>query len=106
MKCYTYDNVYEGTTELYWCETAGQARQYFANDNGVPFAWIRVRRVPWADKYGNVENIPAEEFWKHGWWLPCTDCGKQVFDEEGKETEAGVLCFDCMRKRGMLDDDD
>ena len=99
MKCYAYDNEIEGTTELYWCETAGEAKQYFANDHVVPFTWIRVYREPWADKYGSVESIPAKEFWKHGWWLPCTDCGKQVLEGEGKETEHGVLCFDCIRER-------
>lgn len=100
MKCYAYDNEIEGTTELYWCESAGKAKRYFADDNGLPFIRINVRRMPWADKYGSEENIPAKEFWKHGWWLPCTDCGKQVFDGDGKVTENGVLCFDCMKKKG------
>ena len=106
MKCYAYDNEIEGTTELYWCESAGEARQYFANDHGVPLTWIKVYREPWADKYGSVERIPAKEFWKHGWWLPCTDCGKQVLEGEGKETEHGVLCLDCIREREEDTDDD
>ena len=85
MKCYAYDNEIEGTTELCWCESAGKAKRYFADDHGLPFNHINVRRMPWADKYGSEENIPAKEFWKHDWWFYCSDCGKKVFDGDGKE---------------------
>lgn len=97
-KAYAYDDEQEGTTEIYWAETAGQAKAYFAGENNLPYQWIRVYRAPWADKYNDMNAIPSEVYWKNGWWLPCTECGKQVFEGEGRVTEKGVLCLSCFRE--------
>lgn len=101
MKCYSYDNEIEGTTELCWCESEEEAKQCFAEDNGLPVDWIYVKRAQWADNYKSVEEIPKDTLWKHSWWFRCKDCGTRVHAGEGRYTEYGILCFDCIRKRGL-----
>ena len=66
---------------------------------------LRVYRVPWADKYGDNKIIPAKELLSHGWWLYCSNCGTQVYDDEATVlTEETVLCAECAKdwseKRG------
>lgn len=97
-KAYAFDNEQDGTTEIYWAEARNQAKAYFANENGIPYTWIHVYRVPWADKYNDMNDIPPEVYWKNGWWLPCEECGKQVFEGEGRVTGKGVLCLKCFRE--------
>ena len=101
MKCYAYDNEIEGTTELCWCETAGEAKQYFANDHGVPFTWIKVYREPWADKYQSEGEIPPEAWLSQGLYIECYQCGALVTKENlGEIDGVFVYCNKCRPKDG------
>ena len=84
---YAYDHELDGTTTIYWAETAGKAKRYAADEHGLPFTEIRVHRVPWADKYNSMDEIPPEVYWSHGWGLPCEKCGRQVYEDEGRITK-------------------
>lgn len=97
-KAYAYDDEFEGTTEIYWAKTAGQAKAYFANENDLLFTEVSVYRVPWADKYKSMEEIPPDVYWENGWWLPCEKCGSIVAEGEGRATEKGVLCLECLQE--------
>lgn len=99
-KAYAFNDELEGTAEFYWAETAGQAKAYFANEYGLPFTEIHVYRVPWADKYTSMEEIPPEAYWDNGWWLTCENCGRMVAEGEGRVTKTGVLCLECFKKEG------
>lgn len=64
------------------------------------FTDIHPYRLPWADKYRNMDDISAEEFLAHGWWLPCAKCGKQVYEDTAVLTDTKVLCKECAGKDG------
>ena len=55
---YDIDDI---SKEITFAETAGKAKQDFSMENGIHYKDIRVQRLPWADKYGNFDSIPAEE---------------------------------------------
>lgn len=55
--------------------------------------------VPWADNYRSMDEIPAEEYWEEGWYIPCNDCGKEVYEGEGVEVGKTVYCHDCWNAR-------
>ena len=66
---------------------------------------IRVRRVPWADKYGSFDNIPPKAFISNGWWMFCCKCSGHVdADSLGGYTEDGKpyckYCKERERDRG------
>lgn len=96
MKAYLYDDEWDDSSTIYWAETAGQAKRCAADENGIPFTEIRVHRVPWADQYNDMDEIPPEVYWAHGWWLSCEKCGKHVYEGEGCSTDKGVLCLNCL----------
>lgn len=60
---YDVDDLSETVT---FAETPGRAKQDFSMENGIPFKDIRVQRLPWADKYGDVDKIPVKEWFDHG----------------------------------------
>lgn len=66
--------------EITFAETPGKAKQNFSMINGIHYKDIRVRRVPWADKYGDVDKIPIKEWLDHGWHFTCNTCGKMIED--------------------------
>ena len=43
---------------------------------------VRVLRLPWADGYGDEDNIPIEVKFAHGWWLECNTCGGHITESE------------------------
>ena len=58
-----------------------QARQNnISMESGIHYKDIRVRRVPWADKYEDVDEIPVEELLDHGWYFICNICGARIED--------------------------
>ena len=74
---YDIDDLSEIVT---FAETPGKAKQDFSMINGIHYKDIRVCRVPWADEYGSVNNIPAEEWFNHGWHFTCNICGEAIED--------------------------
>lgn len=57
---------------------------------------IRVRRLPWADKYESVDNIPTEEWLSHGWYFVCNTCGENIEDmADFHINDKGYCCKKC-----------
>ena len=61
---YGFDDLSEIVT---FAETPGKAKQDFSTKSGIPYKDIRVRHLPWADKYESVEKIPIKEWWFGDW---------------------------------------
>ena len=68
-----------------------------AAEHDEEFTEMRVYRVPWADKYRSMDDIPAEEFLKNGWYLYCANCGTHVYDDTAVLTEKNVFCTECAK---------
>lgn len=65
FKAYVFANaadydIEDISEEVTFAETAGKAKQDFSMENGIHFKDIRVQRLPWADKYGDVDSIPVD----------------------------------------------
>lgn len=98
IKAYVWDDNYHGESHVVWAATPGKAKALLAAEHDREFTEMRVSRVPWADKYGDSKRIPAKEFLGHGWWLYCSNCGTQVYDDEATVlTEETVLCAECAK---------
>jgi predicted RNA-binding Zn-ribbon protein involved in translation (DUF1610 family) len=106
MKCkaYCFSNVADYdiddiSEEITFAETAGKARQNFSIENGIYFKDIRVQRLPWADKYGSVDNIPVEEWLNHGWHFNCDTCGAEIEDvADFRINSKGYCCKKCFNE--------
>lgn len=93
---YDMDDI---SVEITFAETAGKAKQDFSIENGIPFKDIRVQRVPWADKYGDVDSIPAEEWLNHGWYFTCDTCGAEIDDiKDFHVNSRGYCCKKCFNE--------
>lgn len=98
IKAYVWDDEYHGESHIVWTTTPGKAKALLAAEHDEEFTEIRVRRLPWADEYGDSKRIPAEEFLSRGWWLPCTNCGTPVYDDTATVLdEVEVLCDECAK---------
>lgn len=98
IKAYEWDDEYHGESHIVWAATPGKAKALLAAEHDEEFTELRVRRLPWADKYEDSKRIPAEEFLSRGWWLPCTNCGTPVFDDTATVLdEATILCDECAK---------
>lgn len=98
LKAYAWDDEDYGESYLVWATTPGKAKALLASEHDREFTEMRVSRVPWADKYGDSKRIPAKELLSHGWWLYCSNCGTQVYDDEATVlTEETVLCAECAK---------
>ena len=82
IKAYAWDDEDYGGSYFVWTTTPGKAKALLAAEHDREFTEMRVSRVPWADKYGDSKRIPAKELLSHGWWLYCSNCGTQVYDDE------------------------
>ena len=64
---------------IVYAENANKAKAEGARCTDRKYTDIRVRRVPWADKYGSFDNIPPKVFIDNGWWMFCCKCsGKRA----------------------------
>lgn len=84
-KAYCFSNasdydIEDMSEKMTFAETAGKAKQYFSMESGIHYKDIRVRRLPWADTYGDVDSIPVEKFLNHGWYFICNICGARIED--------------------------
>lgn len=103
MKCKAYvfanaaDYDIEDISEkITFAETADKAKQDFSIENEIHFKDIRVQRLPWADKYGSVDNIPVEEWLNHGWYFNCDTCGAEIEDmADFHINNKGYCCKKC-----------
>ena len=52
-----------------------------------------------ADKYGSVDNIPAEERLNHGWYFTCDTCGAEIDDiKDFHVNNRGYCCKKCFNE--------
>lgn len=98
VKAYVWDSDWNGESYIVWTTTPGKAKALLAAEHDECFKDIRVRRLPWADEYRVVDDIPAEVFLSNGWWLPCAKCGTDVYEDTAVLTETEVLCEDCAKE--------
>lgn len=53
----------------------------------------------WADKYGDVDSIPVEEWLNHGWYFICDTCGAKIEDvADFHVNSAGYCCKKCFNE--------
>lgn len=97
IKAYEWDDEYRDESHVVWAATPGKAKALLASEYDREFTEIRVYRVPWADQYRSMDDIPAEEFLKNGWYLCCVKCGTHVYDDTAVLTENKVLCVECAK---------
>lgn len=95
VKAYIWGDEYNGESDIVWATTPGKAKALLDAEYEVEFTELRVKRLPWADKYGDIKRIPAEEFLIRGWWLHCSNCGIPVYKETAVLTDTDVLCAKC-----------
>lgn len=103
-KAYVFNNaadydIEDLSEEVTFAETTGKAKQYFSMENEIHYKDIRVRRLPWADKYASVDNIPAEEWLVHGWYFVCNTCGARIEDVADFHINSkGYCCKKCFNE--------
>lgn len=102
-KAYCFSNAsdydIEDIEEVTFAETAGKAKQDFSMENGIHYKDIRVRRLPWADTYGDVDSIPVEEWLNHGWYFTCETCGAEIDDiKDFHVNSKGYCCKKCFNE--------
>lgn len=103
-KAYVFANavdygINDLSEQVTFAETAGKAKQYFSMNSGIHYKDIRVRRVPWADKYDDVDEIPVEELLDHGWYFTCNICGARIEDITVFYTNnKGFCCKKCFNE--------
>ncbi len=103
LKAYAWDNDQDGTTTIEWFDSAGKAKRYFADENELPFTQVRVYRIPWADNYKSMEEIPKEVYLANGWWFECYSCGFHVCEDEAIVVDNKVYCLDCYERMKQND---
>lgn len=100
VKAYVWDDEYSGESHIVWATTPGKAKALFAAEHDEEFTELRVKRLPWADEYRDMDEIPAEVFIKNGWHTLryCEKCGLEIFGETTFLTNEGSLvCDDCAK---------
>lgn len=95
MKAYIWTDEYTGYSLIVWGDTAGQARRQVADSEGEDFIDVRVYRLPWADKYTSMDDIPMEEYFANGWRCGCSKCGELYYEKDLIVTDTDVICKRC-----------
>lgn len=104
FKAYIFANAADYDTDdlseqVTFAETPGKAKQDFSMENGIHYKDIRVQRLPWADKYGDADSIPAEEWLSHGWYFICNTCGENIEDmADFYINDKGYCCKKCFNE--------
>lgn len=94
---YDVDDLSE---EVTFAESPGKAKQDFSMENGIPFKDIRVQRIPWADSFKSVDDIPPNVWMDNGWHLVCNTCGAEIEDvADFHINDKGYCCKKCFNER-------
>lgn len=106
MKCkaYVFANaadydIDDLSKKVTFAETPSKAKQDFSMYSGIHYKDIRVRRLPWADTYGDVDSIPVEEWLDHGGCFICDTCGARIEDVADFHVNSrGYCCKKCFNE--------
>lgn len=98
MKAYAFlVDPCEGAEMIVYAENANKAKAKGAHFTDMEYTDIRIRRVPWADQYGDYDNIPPRAFIENGWWMYCCKCTGRVDSDSlgGYTTDGEPYCKYC-----------
>lgn len=102
MKAYQFDyDDWNGYSTIIYAETRNKAKVEavdYANtySDGIEYKDVRLKRVSWADKYGDFDNIPKKILLEHCWWFECERCGEPVYEDECAEDRLPlIICNHC-----------
>ena len=103
-KAYYCEDDYSGYCKIGYFDTRNQAKNYFAGEFSLRYIDVKPYRLPWADIYEDVDNIPIEAYFENGWWFECNYCGSYIHEladffnvKEGK----GYCCKSCYENKVM-----
>lgn len=83
MKAYLVDCDQENGAQLYFAETANQAKSHAANEEGIDYIEVTsCRRKPEYDQYA-PGPVPAKVLIEDGWWFECYGCSRHVSNDGG-----------------------
>lgn len=96
LKAYAWNDEQTGYTKIIYDNTANKARSWIADEEGLRYIDVKVYRLPWADGYGDADNIPTEVYFEHGWWFECGYCGKKITEiDDFYNAKKGYACKHC-----------
>lgn len=79
-----------------FAESAGKAKQNISMESGVHYTDIRVQRLPWADGFKSVDDIPPNVWLDNGWHFVCNTCGAEIEDiADFYINDKGYCCKKC-----------
>ena len=82
-------------------KTRGQAKREGASELHIHLLDANVSRLPWADEYGSINNLPLKVYFENGWFCECCKCGRRI-DVDSEYTEGTLgkfdyLCDECRK---------
>lgn len=96
LKAYLVDCEQENGAQLYFAETANQAKCHAANEEGIDYIEVTsCHRKPEFDQYA-PGPVPPKVLIEDGWWFECFGCyrrvdGDEAYDyDEDKELDGPV----------------
>lgn len=99
-KAYVWEEPQTGYEYIVYFDNRNQARAFFADEFQECYKDIKVYRLPWADQYGDADNIPAEAYFENGWWFECSTCGAHIIEmNDFYRKDGGYCCKACYERR-------
>ena len=82
LKAYHVGEGSEGEHVVVFADSGAAARRMGGNELNLMFEEVSFcRRAPWADEFAGQTFIPAKAYHEQGWWLYCSNCEKQLYDD-------------------------
>lgn len=96
LKAYEWRNEFEGTMRMVYATNANEARMWISGEENIRYIDVKVHRLPWADQYGEEDNIPPKVCLENGWPVQCVKCGIWMYGvDEAHQVKEGFCCEDC-----------
>lgn len=116
LKAYSVGEDSEGGCVVVFAANGATARREGGNELNLEFCEVDFcRRAPWADQYAGQPFIPAKAYHEQGWWLYCSHCETQLYEDaedddgnprqivyDGRHAYCDQLCKD-MRAQEISD---
>lgn len=82
LKAYHVGEGSEGEHVITFAHSSAQARREGGNELNLMFEEVSFcRRAPWADEFAGQPFIPAKAYHEQGWWLYCSHCETQLYED-------------------------